>query len=154
MEICKNAKCFLDYISAGRPDTAAEILSNLANNCDHKIRRRVAENKNTPTDVLRRLSQDTHPEVKIAVATNLRASDEIIYRLCQDDDPSVRFAIAEDLSTDDYYLELLLEDENPYVSSRAQDTLALKQANQQSYIKRTARIFQWTDYTTNPLRFA
>jgi hypothetical protein len=66
----------------------------------------------------------------------------------------VRFAIAEDLSIDDYYLELLLEDENPYVSSRAQDTLALKQANQQSSIKRTARIFHWTDYTTNPLRFA
>lgn len=39
MEICKNAKCFLDYISAGRPDTAAEILSNLANNCDHKIKK-------------------------------------------------------------------------------------------------------------------
>lgn len=86
------------------------------------VRRRVAENFNTPLLVI--LVNDEHPEVRLSVANNPRATLTILQALIEDESVDVRFGLAENPLLPINLLTQLSKDENPYVASRARTTLS------------------------------
>lgn len=120
-----HGKILDDYVQAGDKKCSPEQLAQLAHSEVEKIRRRVAENPNTPITVLKYLATDKNADVRIAVGTNPSTPEHIRYDLTFDEDPTVRFGLAEDMSTPIEIIEKLMEDENPYVSYQAHKTKEL-----------------------------
>lgn len=114
---------FDDYIKAGHPTTCRDLLELLSGHESARVRRRVAENGNTPTDILSRLAEDIDPEVRLAAATNNRTPIDVVFALALDEDLTVRHGLAEDTTTPIGVLKRLVRDDNPYVATRARKTL-------------------------------
>ncbi len=114
---------WLNYLSAGHPETPLCVLAELAHSTDHAIRMRVAENKLTPVFIQRMLVKDSHPEVRSALAENPAISEEILWKLAKDEDAIVRFELADNPRMALTILVTLVNDENPYVSVRAEQTV-------------------------------
>lgn len=115
-------KVLNEYVLAGDKNCSAEQLAELAKSETDKIRRRVAENPNTPTAILKYLATDKNADVRIAVGTNPSTPEHIRYNLACDQDPTVRIGLAEDMTSPVEIIEKLIEDENPYVSYQAHKT--------------------------------
>lgn len=117
-----------EYIRAGSPQTAAAELEILSAHETYKIRRRVAENNNTPVNILLILAEDSHPEVRATVADHNLTPKEVLERLAADECLEVRYTLAENANLPMEILLKLAEDENPYVSHRAYRTIRLLQS--------------------------
>lgn len=111
-----------DYIRAGVTADKA-LLSILSRSECSAVRRRVAENCNTPSEILCMLAHDPDAEVRIEVALNASTPEIIIKQLLCDRDVDVRFALAEAGSLSESFLRLLAADENCYVAQRAAKSL-------------------------------
>lgn len=113
-----------NYIQAGACDTAAEDLSYLAKSRHAIVRRRVAENEESPEKVLRTLSKDRSAEVRMAVGLNKACPVDLIKNLSEDESPDVRYRIASTSYIPLTILKLLVKDTNPHVAKRAKETLS------------------------------
>lgn len=99
------------------------LLTALSRHEDCRVRRRVAENPNTPPSVLARLCNDVDSEVRMAVSEHPLTSTDLLEWLATDEDADVRFGLAENANVPSRILLVLSEDENPFVSMRALKTL-------------------------------
>lgn len=116
-----------DYIRAGSPETAVEELKKLAAHELYRVRRRIAENSNTPLEVLVILAEDSHPEVRSTVAEHHLTPRDLLEKLAEDECLEVRHYLAENANLPMEVLLKLAEDENPYVSHRAYRTIKMLQ---------------------------
>lgn len=113
-----------DYIKAGAPETTPQELAALSMSLLPAVRRRVAENENTPADILERLSYDVNPDVRIAVGLNKAVDENVIAQLTCDEDPDVRLWLASISYLPEELLQQLCEDENPHVAQQASRMIA------------------------------
>jgi hypothetical protein len=112
-----------DYIKAGAPATTAQELGSLSTSQLPAIRRRIAENENTPANILERLSHDDYANVRAAVALNKTSPENVILRLAGDTNADVRHALASTSYVSEAILQLLSRDDNPHVAHRASQML-------------------------------
>lgn len=108
-----------DYIKAGAPETTPQELAVLSMSLLPSVRRRVAENENTPADILERLSYDVDSDVRIAVGLNKTVSENVIAQLVNDEDDDVRLWLASVSYLPEKFLQQLSEDENPHIAQQA-----------------------------------
>jgi len=92
--------------------TSAAVLRVLAQDEYIAIRRKVAENENTPPWVLSELAEDTKDEVvKIRVAHNKKSPPEILIKLSKDNNWYIRSSVAGNEKTPEKVLRNLADDE-------------------------------------------
>ena len=115
-----------DYLTAGNPETSAEVLDELSNSDSYKVRKRVAENEKICLSTLFRLLFDNEPEVRLATLANSRSPEFFVEHLVNDTNDDVRYNLAENANLKLTYLKRLEQDENPYVRERARKTLRSK----------------------------
>lgn len=130
-----------EYLKAGDPQTSLDELKVLVSGNSARVRRRVAENSNTPQELLEILAADEDQEVRIAVATNPLTPYWLVERLAADASIHVRFEMAEDPNLPPSVIQALAEDENPYVRDQARrtlDGLALEAALREAGFRREA----------------
>jgi hypothetical protein len=72
------------------PKTPPETLQVLAQDENEFVRSYVVVNPNTPLKILRQLAQDKNPRVRYYIAINLKTPLEILQQLSQDQDEDVR----------------------------------------------------------------
>jgi len=77
------------------PSTPPEVLKQLAEDENVKVRAWVSENPSTPPEVLRQLAQDGASWVRMEVAENLNAPRDVLAQLAQDENANVRGAAQE-----------------------------------------------------------
>ena len=118
-----------EYITAGSPYTSVRQLIELAESTYAKVRRRVAENPNSPLCLLSLLLKDEDPDVRLSIASNPGATFRLIESLAVDHCADVRLALAENHHLPMILLIKLCLDENPYVAHRAQLTVSHLQSN-------------------------
>jgi hypothetical protein len=114
-----------DYLTAGQAAAKPAQLRALSAHESAAVRRRVAENPNTPRDILAFLAFDCNAEVRTEVAFNKNTPAKILRMLAQDPNPDVRYAIAEVITVPKRVLGILAHDENPYVAYRAAVTMGI-----------------------------
>ncbi len=110
------------YLMAGNQELSTDVLLQLSQANNYKIRLRIAENSCTPPALLNELAEDMHPEVRVAVADNPNAPYEALERLAADECIDVRYGLAENSQLPISILLHLINDDNPYVASRANKT--------------------------------
>jgi hypothetical protein len=115
---------YAEYIRAGAPETTPLDLNLLSISQLSPVRRRVAENENTPADTLERLSYDKDSDVRIAVGLNRAVHEGVLARLACDEDPDVRLGLASTSYMPETILQQLSRDENPHVAERARRMIA------------------------------
>lgn len=115
-----------DYIRAGAPETTPQELAALSMSILPDVRRRVAENENTPADILERLSYDVDSDVRIAVGLNKVVNENVIAHLACDEDPDVRLWLASISYLPEEFLQQLCEDDNPHVAQQASRMIAAR----------------------------
>lgn len=108
-----------DYLKAGAPETTPQELAALSMSMFPAVRRRVAENENTPADILERLSYDVDSDVRIAVGMNKTVNENVLAQLVSDEDDNVRLWLASVSYLPEEFLQQLSEDENPHVAQQA-----------------------------------
>lgn len=118
-----NTVASIEYLAAGNVYATRHELGLFAKHQDAMVRRRVAENYNTPFEILVILVNDEHPEVRLGIANNPRATLSMLEVLIEDKSVDVRFGLAENPLLPVHLLKKLSKDENPYVASRARTTL-------------------------------
>lgn len=116
----------VDYIKAGAPETTPQELAALSMSMLPAVRRRVAENENTPADILERLSYDVDSDVRIAVGLNKVVNENVMAKLVCDEDPDVRLWLASISYLPEEFLQQLCEDENPHVAQQASRMIAAR----------------------------
>ncbi len=116
---------------ANNPQTPAEVLNYMSENCASVVAKAIALNRNTVAHTLCRLAKHTDPEVRAAVSENSHTPLTTIVDLCKDDNVEVRYSIAENPLLPSPIISLLINDENPYVSCRASKTLSRLEREQQ-----------------------
>jgi hypothetical protein len=120
----RDASFWQKYVLAGMASMPPYLLSELARDPNHAIRRRVAENPVTPMELLVELSNDEQADVRMALAENPCTPFEILMKLAEDNNPIVRYDLADNPKLPFSIHGALARDENPYVARRAQMVLS------------------------------
>ena len=84
----------------------------------------VVINKTVPLEILRELSQDGDSRVRIAVAMKRKTPEDILTALARDQDEGVRLSVARNPKTPVYILRDMLGDEWPEVVDEVRRRLA------------------------------
>ena len=100
---------------AENPKTPAEALMKMAEDENCIVRNAVAENPRTPTEVLMRLAEDEDEEVRYAVAGNPNAPTEVLMRLADDEESRVKQEVANNPRIPVEALRKLAEDEDKFM---------------------------------------
>lgn len=120
----KGSRNQLAYILAGSPSIPPPVRLRLSRDEDRKVRRRIAENDQTPIAMLLELCCDPDSEVRLAVADNPNTPHNILEQIATDEDLDVRYGMAENPNIPTNVLLALTNDSNPYISDRAKRTIA------------------------------
>jgi len=113
------------YITAGSETVSVEVLEQLAIDECERVRRRVAENPQTPERILVHLATDSDYDVRLSVAEHPATPPFVLEFLALDSCADVRFGMAENPDTPLHILSVLAQDHNPFVAHRAKKTIGL-----------------------------
>ena len=97
---------------AMKPKTPVEAFMQLAEDEDMEVRRRVTMNPNTPVDILTKLAEDENKMVRQQIAKRFRTPVEALRKLAEDEDANVRYEVAKHPNTPVEALMKLAEDKN------------------------------------------
>src|SRR4030095_4827487 len=98
------------YITAGSETVSVAVLEQLAIDESDRVRRRVAENPQTPEHVLIRLATDSDCEVRLSVTEHSATPPFMLQFLALDSCADVRFGIAENPDAPRHILSMLAQD--------------------------------------------
>ena len=98
------------------PNTPPEILAQLSEDKDVKIRLGIARNPNTPPEILAQLSTDEANYVRFMVAQNPNTSPEILAQLSEDENQSVRASVTYNPNVPKELLSIIREKDREFYS--------------------------------------
>lgn len=111
------------YVLAGASGLSRCQMEEFCRDDAEAVRRRLAENIETPADILMDLACDESAEVRASVSENGNTPVPILEFLAQDQSVDVRFSIAENHRIPLHILQIVARDENPFVAARARHTI-------------------------------
>ena len=104
---------------AENPNTPADVLAQLAHDEDKTVGWEVARNQNTPVDVLVQLANNDSMRMRGYVATNQNTPVDVLEQLANDVDEDVRRRVAQNRNTPEDVLAQLANDDNKDVRRSA-----------------------------------